>query len=130
MRPKFFGVTSTSTAVADVRVRFDLARFGQGNFVLRIGHVVDHEQVGQGADLTRLRIDVDVEIARGADALLRGREQGVRDRLEQDFAFDPALPLQVIQHGNKFGVHKNIAARRQKRVGHQLPLQSARGLDA
>src|SRR5205823_4033984 len=41
--------------------------------------------------------------------------------------FDPALPLEVIQHGNKFRVHK-ISVRRQKRVGHRLPLQSSNGL--
>ncbi len=119
MRPKFFGVTSTSTIVADFRVGLDsCALWRDRNFVLRVCDVFDHDQIGQGADVTRLRIDVDAKIARGADALLRGRKEGVRDRLEQDFAFDPALPLQVIQHGNKFGVHKNIVARRLKRVGH------------
>ena len=85
-----------------------LARLGERNFVRRIRDVLHHEQFREGADLARLRIDIDAQIARGAHAFFRRRKQGVGDGFEQDLAFDPALPLQVIQHGNKLGVHKNI----------------------
>ena len=108
MRPKFLGVTSTSTVVTDVRVRFDLAGFRELDLILWIRYILDHQQVGQRPDFAALRINIDAQIARCADALLGGREQSVRNRLDQDFAFDSALPLQVIEHGNKFRVHKNM----------------------
>src|SRR5205823_1161265 len=54
------------------------------------------------------------QIARRADALLGGREQGIRHSLEQDFAFNSALPLQVIENGNKFRVHKTCSPQTKK----------------
>ena len=57
--------------VAHLRVRFDPARFGQRNFVLRIFHVVDHEQTCEGADFAGLWIDIDAQIARRTHAFLR-----------------------------------------------------------
>ena len=94
--------------VADFCVRLDLLRLAQGNFVLRIPDVINHHEVRECADIASSRINVDAQIARRPDAFFRRREQCVRHCFEQDFAFDPALPLQVIKHGNKFGVHKNI----------------------
>ena len=105
MRPKFRGVTSTSTSSPACASALIL-RACRRNFVLRIGDILDHERFGQSADLTGLRIDIDAQFARHAHALFRRRKKRVRDRLEQDLALDPALPLEVIQHGNKFGVHK------------------------
>jgi hypothetical protein len=75
---------------------------------LRILHVFDNDQVRECTDVAGFWIDVDAQIASRAHALFRSREQCVGYRLEEDVAFDPALPLQVIQHGDKFCVHKNI----------------------
>ena len=94
--------------VANVCALFKIARLGQRNFVLRIRDVLDHHHVGERADVARLWINVDAEIARCAHTFFGGREQGVRNRLDQDFAFDPALPLEVIQHCYKLCVHKHI----------------------
>ena len=115
--------------VADFHPRFESLRAGERDFILRITDVLDDHETCERADVPGLRVDVDPHIARGADAFLRRREQRSGHRLEQDFAFDPALPLQVIEHGDKFGIHKKHAARRLKKVGHQFPLRSARGLD-
>ena len=79
--------------VPDVDVRFDLTRFRKFDLILWITDVIDDHQVGERTDFAGFRVDIDAQVARRADALFRGREQGVRDRLEQDFAFDPALPL-------------------------------------
>src|SRR5439155_9468183 len=72
---------------------FDLTRFRKFDLILWITDVIDDHQVGERTDFAGFRVDIDAQVARRADALFRGREQGVRDRLEQDFAFDPALPL-------------------------------------
>src|SRR5437870_2214345 len=94
--------------VAHLCVRLDLKRLGKLDLVLWIADMINHYQISQRANFSGFRIDVDAKIARRADALFRGREQRIRNRLEQDFALDPALPLKVIQHGNKLRVHKNI----------------------
>jgi hypothetical protein len=113
--------------LTDVRVRFNLTRFGELDFILRIGYLISDNQICERADFTRLAVDVDAQITGRPNALFRRREQGIRHRLEQDFAFNSAFPLQVIEHGDKFGVHLKDRARRLKRVG-QFPLRSARGL--
>src|SRR5437016_6492896 len=38
----------------------------------------------------------------------------MRHRFEEDFAFNPAFPLQVIEHGNKFCVHKTCSPQTKK----------------
>src|SRR5207248_4811780 len=93
-------------SVADFRVQFDPARLGERDLVLRICHLVDHNEVGEGADVAAPRVDVDPQITGGADAFLRCGKQGRGNRFEQDFAFDPALPLQVIHQGNEFIANK------------------------
>jgi len=94
--------------VADVYVGLNFARFRELDLILWIRYILDYQQVGQRPDFAALRINIDAQIARRADALLGGRKQRVRNRLEQNIAFDSALPLQVIEHGNKFRVHKNM----------------------
>jgi len=106
--------------VADFRVGFDPARLGERDLVLGICHLVDHNEVGEGADVAGPRVDVDPEITRGADTFLGCRKQRRGNRFEQDFAFDPALPLQVIQHGNEFSVHKTSSPQT-KRSGTSFP---------
>src|SRR5207302_8119455 len=110
--------------VADFCVRLDSARRRFRNFVLRIRHLVRHDQIREGANLTGLRIDIDAEFARSAHAFLGSGEQCVRDGFEQNLALNPALALEIIQHCYKFRVHKKqTETSRQNRVGHQLPLQ-------
>ena len=94
--------------VANLRVRLDLARFAERDFVLWILDIFNYQKIGQRTDVARSRIDVDPQIAGRADAFLRSRKERVRDCLKQDLALDAAFPLQIIKHGNKFGVHKNI----------------------
>ena len=59
--------------VTDFRLRLDSSRLGERDIVLRILNVVHHEQIGERADLAGLRVDVDAQVARGADAFLRSR---------------------------------------------------------
>ena len=94
--------------------------------------MIDDHEIGERANLARLRVDIDVQIARRTHAFFRSREQGVGNRLEQDFAFDPALPLQVIQHCYKLGVHKNIQPAQTKKSGTPAPTPTPilRGLGA
>src|SRR4029077_14788828 len=47
------------------------------------------------------------EFPRSAHAFLGGGEQCVRDGLKQNLALNSALSLEIIQHRNKFRVHKN-----------------------
>ena len=89
------------------RVGLDPARLIEGDFVLRVGHRFDHEQIRERANFAGLRVDIDMQIARGTDAFLGSGKQGIGNRLDQDFAFDSALPLEVIQHGDKLSVHGN-----------------------
>src|SRR5205823_5393706 len=58
--------------VADLRIRLDLARFQQIDFILRIRDFVDYQEVSQCSDFPRLRIDVDTQIARSTHTLLGG----------------------------------------------------------
>ena len=48
--------------VAHFGVRLDLARFGELDFVLRIAHMINYEQIRERADFAGLRVDVDPQI--------------------------------------------------------------------
>ena len=124
MRPKFRGVTSTSTVSPSCAFGLSRRALVEVDLVLRVGDVLYHDEIGQSSDVAGLRIDVDAQVARGADALLRGGEKGVRNRLEQDLALDSALPLQVVQHGNKFRVHKRCSPQT-KKSGTSVPTPSS-----
>ena len=114
MRPKSLGVTSTSRISPDLRVGLDLARFGEQNLVVHLVDALDDNQTGQRADFARLGIDVDAQVARGADAFLGGREQRIGHRFDEDLPLDPFLALEVIQGGNQFAVHKRLLGKMDK----------------
>src|SRR5581483_1464385 len=110
--------------VARLCVRLQLTSATQRNLVLWIGHSLDHDQIGQRADVAGLGVDVDPQIARGADAFFRGREQSGRKSFEQGLAFDSALPLHVIKHCRYFRVHKTSSPQT-KKSGTSFPTPSS-----
>src|SRR5204862_8255175 len=77
------------------------------DFVLRIRCLVRHDQISEGANLTRFRVNIDAEFPRSAHAFLGSGQQCVRDGFEQNLALNSALSLEIIQHCYKFSVHKN-----------------------
>ncbi len=110
--------------VADLHLRFELASPAERDLILGIRHVLDHDQVRQRPDVAGLRIDVDPQIAGGADAFLRRRKQRGGKRFEQGLALDSALPLHVIQHCCYFRVHKTSSPQT-KRSGTSFPTPSS-----
>ena len=77
-------------------------------------HAKEYSQAG-GSDLTGLGINIDAQFARGAHAFFGSGEQCIRDRFEQNLAFYPALALEIIQHCNKFRIHKNSSRPQDKK---------------
>ena len=104
--PEVFGRHLDLHVLAELGGGLELLRPGQQGLAERVHHLFHDGQARQRADLARLGIDVDAQVARGADALLGGLKQRAADRFDEDLAFDPLLALEVIQGGNQFTVHR------------------------
>src|SRR5262249_61593900 len=59
-------------SLTHVRVRFDFTRLRELDFILRIGYLINDNQICERADFASLAVDVDTQIAGGPNALFRG----------------------------------------------------------
>jgi hypothetical protein len=103
--------------LAGLDLLVDEAGLGDGNLLLGIGNGLDHKGLGEGTNGAALGIDVDADLAGAGEALLGGGNEGRGDGLDEGLAFDTFFTLEVVEHGDKFGVHGNGNSRRTGQEG-------------
>ena len=104
---------------ADCDLIIDQAGLGQGNFFLRISNGLNDQRLGKSTDRSALGIDVDANLAGAGKALLGCGNEGRGDRLDEDLTFDTFFALEVVEHGDKFGVHGSSNSRLTGQEGFQ-----------
>ena len=95
----------------------DEAGLGHGNLLLGIGDSLDHKRLRESADGAAFGVDVDADLAGAGKALLGSGNEGRGDGLDEGLSLDTFFTLEVIEHGDKFGVHGNGNSRRTGQEG-------------
>src|ERR1039458_1188313 len=67
----------------------------QGDLIVLVNDVLDHQLLREGPNSARLAVDLDAEIARGTDTFLGRLEQSLLDGLKQDFPVDAFFALKI-----------------------------------
>ena len=83
--------------LTDLGVGLELLGLGLGDLVEFVANPIDDLELGHGLDLAGLRVDLDTEVIGGADGLLGGGKQSVRDGLNEDLALDAFFPLKIVE---------------------------------
>jgi hypothetical protein len=91
---------------------------------LRINNRLDDKRFGKSTDLATLGIDINADITGTGEAFLRSGNERRGNRLNEDFAFDTFFTLEIVEHGDKFGVHEN---RNSRRAGQEVFQDSMSG---
>ena len=91
--------------VADFGVFFDFAGGGEGEFVVGGGDGFDDHEFGFGFDAAFDGVDVDAQLAGGADAFAGGRQNSGGESLDHFVAADSFFFFVVFKDGEKFAGH-------------------------
>ncbi len=83
--------------VADLDGLILCARLAQVDLLEPVGAGLDDAQVGKHLDLGRLGVDAHAQVVAGAEALLRGGDEGRLDRGDDRLARDAFLPLDILE---------------------------------
>ena len=79
---------------------------GQEHFLLRVGHLVDHKDIGHAADFPGFRADLDAQLAGvAAESFAGGFDDGLLHGLQKGLTRNPAFALQILQHCQQFVTH-------------------------
>ena len=91
--------------LSENNVGLGLAGGKQADFVVLVLNTLDHNELCDGTDFAGLRINLATKLAARFHGLLGRGQEGILDCLHEHITFDASLALEVVQHGDEFGVH-------------------------